>query len=306
MSRAATMSVMGLYNWDNTLFDLMTIPEELTKQTLIDNLLVELAELEVIYPNPVVMKNLIGVWSAKQLDIWERLYATTQYEYNPIENYDRQESGTDGGTNNTTHTGTDGRTEAITNGGTDTRAETIQDSGTDTHIETIQDSGTEGVSTSSSVSKTGQDTITGTDTKGHWKAGFDSTASGDDDGLVKETRDQDDGTTTTQYGNTESGSGSSTTTFGKTQGIQESNNYGKTQGIQESSTYGKTQNVTESKTFGSSISETKSGTHTLRAHGNIGVTTTQEMIRQQREIEQFNLYDIIIDDFRNRFCILVY
>lgn len=282
MSRAATLSVLGLYEWDNTLFDLLSIPEALDKQTLINNLLAELAELEVIYPNPIVMKNLIGVWSAKQLDIWERLYATTQYEYNPIENYDRQESGTDGGTNNTTHTGTDGRTEAITNGGTDTRAETIQDSGT------------EGVSTSSSVSKTGQDSITGTDTKGHWKAGFDSVASGDDDGLVKETRDQDDGTTTTQYGNTESGSGSSTTTFGKTQGIQ------------ESSTYGKTQNVTESKTFGSSINETKSGTHTLRAHGNIGVTTTQEMIKQQREIETFNLYDIIIDDFRMRFCILVY
>lgn len=254
MSRSATMSVMGLYNWDNTLFDLMSIPEALDKDTLVDNLLIELAELEVIYPNPVVMKNLIGVWSAKQLDIWERLYATTQYEYNPIENYDRQESGTDSGTDTETHSGTDSRTESITDGGT------------------------EGVTTS--LAKTGQDSVTGTDTKGHWKAAFDSTASGDDDGLVKETRDQDDGSTTTTYGNTETGG--STTTFGKTQSI------------------------TEGKTYGSQLSSSKSGTHTLRAHGNIGVTTTQEMIRQQREIEQFNLYDIIIDDFRNRFCILVY
>ena len=254
MGRAATMSVMGLYNWDNTLFDLMQIPEALDRQDLIENLLVELAELEVLYPNPVVMKNLIGVWSNKQLDIWNRLYATTQYDYNPIENYDRQESGTDSGTDTATHTGTDSRTE------------------------TIRDGGTEGVS--SSVAKTGQDSITGTDTKGHWKAAFDSAAAGDNDGLVKETRDQDDGSTTTVYGNTETGS--STTTFGKTQ------------------------SVTEGKTYGSQLANTKSGTHTLRAHGNIGVTTTQDMIRQQREIEQFNLYDIIIDDFRNRFCILVY
>lgn len=254
MGRAATMSVMGLYNWDNTLFDLMQIPEALDRQDLIENLLVEFAELEVLYPNPVVMKNLIGVWSNKQLDIWNRLYATTQYDYNPIENYDRQESGTDSGTDTATHTGTDSRTE------------------------TIRDGGTEGVS--SSVAKTGQDSITGTDTKGHWKAAFDSAAAGDNDGLVKETRDQDDGSTTTVYGNTETGS--STTTFGKTQ------------------------SVTEGKTYGSQLANTKSGTHTLRAHGNIGVTTTQEMIRQQREIEQFNLYDIIIDDFRNRFCILVY
>ena len=93
MSRAATMSVMGLYNWDNTLFDLLTLPEGMDKNTLVDNLLVELSELEVLYPNPVVMKNLIGVWSDKQLDIWNRLYQTTQYEYNPIENYDRYESG---------------------------------------------------------------------------------------------------------------------------------------------------------------------------------------------------------------------
>lgn len=254
MSRSATMSVMGLYNWDNTLFDLMTIPEALDKPTLIENLLLELAELEVLYPNPVVMKNLIGVWSAKQLDIWKRLYATTQYEYNPIENYDRQESGTDSGTDTATHTGTDSRTESITDGGT------------------------EGVA--SSVAKTGQDSITGTDTKGHWKAGFDSAPAGTDDGLVKETRDQNDGTSTTTYGNTETGS--STTTFGKTQ------------------------NITEGKTYGSSLASTKSGTHTLRAHGNIGTVTTQAMIKEQREIEVFNMYDIIINDFRNRFCVLVY
>ena len=258
MSRAATLSVMGLYEWDNTLFDLMQIPEALNKTDLVQNLVFELAELEVLYPNPVVMKNLIGVWSNKQIDIWNRLYATTQYEYNPIENYDRQESGTDSGTGSTTHTGMDSRTEAITDGGT------------------------EGVTTSSSVAKTGQDSITGTDTKGHWKAAFDSAASGDDDGLVKETRDQDDGTTTTTYGNTETGSGSSTTNFGKTQ------------------------NIAENKTYGSGESRTQSGSHTLRAHGNIGVTTTQEMIRQQREIEKFNIYDIIIDDFKMRFCILVY
>ena len=174
MSRSANMSLLGLYNWDNSLFDLMTIPEALDTDTLINNLLTETAELEVLYANPVVMKNLIGVWSAKQIDIWNRLYATTQYEYNPIENYDRQESGSDSGTDTATHTGTDSRTESITDGGT------------------------EGVS--SSVAKTGQDSVTGTDTKGHWKAAFDSAPAGTDDGLVKETRDQDDGTTTTTFG----------------------------------------------------------------------------------------------------------
>ena len=89
MGRAVNLSPLGLYEWDNTVFDLMQIPEELDKEVLVKNILAETAELEVLYPNPVVFKNLVYVWSAKELDVWERLYATTQYEYNPIENYNR-------------------------------------------------------------------------------------------------------------------------------------------------------------------------------------------------------------------------
>lgn len=40
--------------------------------------------------------------------------------------------------------------------------------------------------------------------------------------------------------------------------------------------------------------------------GNIGVTTTQQMIDEQRRVVQFNLTDHIISDFKNRFCILIY
>lgn len=40
--------------------------------------------------------------------------------------------------------------------------------------------------------------------------------------------------------------------------------------------------------------------------GNIGVTTTQQMIREEREIAYFNLIDAITDDFKKRFCVLVY
>lgn len=43
-----------------------------------------------------------------------------------------------------------------------------------------------------------------------------------------------------------------------------------------------------------------------RAHGNIGVTTTQEMIKQEREIATFNIIDVIITSFKNRFCLQVY
>ena len=42
---AATMSLLGLWTANNGLFDLMRIPAALDKQTLIDNLLMECAEL---------------------------------------------------------------------------------------------------------------------------------------------------------------------------------------------------------------------------------------------------------------------
>lgn len=258
MARMANLSVMGLYEWDNTLFDFFQIPSALNKETLINNLMAETAELETLYPNPVVLKNLIGVWSRKNIEVWNRLYATTQYEYNPIENYNRMETGTDNGTGTTSHSGTDTRTRNKADGGTETANGTHQ------------------------ISSGGEDSVTGTDTKGHWVAGFDSTASGQNDGLVKQTRDQDDGTTTTEYGRTENGTNSNQTIFGKTE------------------------KETENLTRGETITDSKNGSHTLHAHGNIGVTTTQEMIREQRQIETFNLYDIIIEDFKMRFCILVY
>ena len=282
MGRAANLSPLGLYQWDQTIFDLMQIPQELDKPTLIDNLLAETAELEVLYPNPVVLKNLVGVWSAKQITIWNRLYATTQYEYNPIENYNRLETGSEGGTGSTTHSGTDTTADTTTYGGTDGRTEAIMQGGT------------EGESTTAQMAQGGQDVVTGSDTKGHWIAGFDSTASGQDDGLVKQTRDQDDATTTTAYGKTESDNGSKTTTFGKTENVTEQRTYGQT--IQKAG----------NMTHGEQIATTNSGTHELHAHGNIGVTTTQKLIREQRDIELFNLYDIIIENFKMRFCILVY
>lgn len=43
-----------------------------------------------------------------------------------------------------------------------------------------------------------------------------------------------------------------------------------------------------------------------RVHGNIGVTTTQEMIERERRLVEFNLMDYIIDSFKRRFCLLIY
>lgn len=43
-----------------------------------------------------------------------------------------------------------------------------------------------------------------------------------------------------------------------------------------------------------------------RAHGNIGVTTSQQMIEAEREVALYNIIDVIINSFKNRFCLQVY
>lgn len=307
MGRAVNLSPLGLYNWDSTVFDLMQIPEELDRDTLIDNLLAETAELEVLYPNPVVFKNLVGVWSQKQLDIWQRLYATTQYEYNPIENYNRYDTSSDDGSGSTVHSGTDTTTDQTTHGGTDGRTEAITHGGRDTATETKAEGGTQTEEGTTHLENSGQDVVTGTDTKGHWIAGFNAQANGaNDDGLVKQTRDQDDAETTTAYGKEEDGTSERTTTFGKTENNSETMAYGKTENVTEQRTYGQTENRQGSVVHGERIQTENEGTHEGHSHGNIGVTTTQKLIREQRSIELFNLYDVIIEDFKMRFCILIY
>lgn len=86
--KRATMSILGLYFQDPDLFSGMVYPDELDKDVLIDSILSECAELEIIYPDPEYMKNLITLWSKKELYNWRKLYETTQFVYNPIWNVD--------------------------------------------------------------------------------------------------------------------------------------------------------------------------------------------------------------------------
>ena len=201
----ATLSIRGLYLYDSTLFDAMFLPDGVDKETLVQNLVAELAEVEVIYPSPVVMKPLIGIWSRKELPVWEKLYKTTTLTYDPISNYERNEEWVDSG------------------------------------------------STTDTETNSGSDTANSSDTSTTTTSAFNSTALEPAQGASGST------TASTSYGH-------------KIVNQHDINNI------------------------------TKTG----RAWGNIGVTTTQKMITEEREVSQFNIYDFIIDSFRQRFCLLVY
>ena len=76
---------------DPTVLDLLQLPTEVDADTVKNNLLLETEALEILYSDPNFLKKAIGVWSEKQLPVWQELYDTTQYEYDPIANYDRTE-----------------------------------------------------------------------------------------------------------------------------------------------------------------------------------------------------------------------
>ena len=46
--------------------------------------------------------------------------------------------------------------------------------------------------------------------------------------------------------------------------------------------------------------------HKLRAYGNVGVTTTQEMLEAQRKVVRYNIYNEIADSFKDEFCLYIY
>lgn len=79
-------------------------------------------------------------------------------------------------------------------------------------------------------------------------------------------------------------------------------------------TYGKTTSgstttsgtVSNIDSISTSGEDKRTSTHTARLYGNIGVTTTQEMLRSELEIARFNLIDQITDLFLTEFVIPVY
>ena len=110
MSRGILLDIMALYNYDQTLFSAFQVPTSITwvehgpdgdtthtesipytKQNIIDNILLECAELEVVYPDADYMKLAIGTWSTKRLYTWQRIADVLYRKYDPFVNINRHE-----------------------------------------------------------------------------------------------------------------------------------------------------------------------------------------------------------------------
>ena len=186
------LSILGMYNYDATVFEDFAVPEGIQKQDVINAILLECAELELLYTSLNIMKVAIRSWTARELPTWEKLQNTVSIEYNPLWNVDA----------------------------------TISETGTNTR------------------ERSGSGSDDGTDT--HAVKGYNN---GEWSNSDKVTRDSDQ-----SWSDEESGS----------------------------------------------------DTRSIRRTGNIGVTSSQELIRQERDIAAFNVTDYIVRSFKNRFCLLVY
>lgn len=109
----AKLTLIGMYNYDDTLFDGLQLPDYFDKETLVSTILLAGGEFGALYPNAVFMKQAITLWSAKNQRYFERLAVLMQEEYDPLENYNRRENWDDTGSgssesefeNNSTNTG---------------------------------------------------------------------------------------------------------------------------------------------------------------------------------------------------------
>lgn len=293
---SAWISILGLYNVYPDIFDDLILPrpedvandrieyidpiEPLDKDLLINHILMELAELGLVYSDPVVLRHMIGIWSRVEKSNWLGLWETLLYKYNPIWNKDGtivedrgvERRGEKSGSRTNSHTVTD--TGTITDAHEGGVENTISNTGT------ITDDGSRESSGSSSNQKSVDHNVTGYDTNAY----------------SPNTQDVEDGNTTT----TESGSQDNIRSLDTRQQING----------EDSATDVRTLNTSKATEGSESEAETTSGTESEQYHrrefGNIGVTMTQDMIAKQREIVRFNMYRYITESFKERFCIMVY
>ena len=107
------MTLYGMYQYDPTLFDGVTLPDGMDKTLMINQIIRQSGDLFPYYQVPPQVKTAITEWFARRKGNFAKLWQGFTAEYNPIENYDRQEDSTE--TPNITHTLSNSGQDASTN-----------------------------------------------------------------------------------------------------------------------------------------------------------------------------------------------
>lgn len=116
------MTLIGLYNFDEHLFDTLTFPDGIDKSVAIDSILMRGGEFEVLFSDPNFMKATFYSWSVKWRKTFEKWLEGYNATYNPIENYDRFEEYSDTRTGHNTVQASDTSTSSGSGTTTNTRS----------------------------------------------------------------------------------------------------------------------------------------------------------------------------------------
>lgn len=213
---------------NKSVFDLLTLPDGIDRNTCIDNIILECGEFETLYSDPFFMRTAIGTWSSKHYRTFEKWITALNLEYDPLENYDRKEDWTDTGN----------RQNKL-----DFKDDTI----TTTTGKTV----TDGTSEQNGFT---EDQV----------SAFDSSSYQESEKHIVDTDESHE---------------------------------------DEVNSTNEMKNASIQNTEGNEDSES---VHTGRVHGNIGVTTSQQMLQSEIDISRFNIIQEITNLFMVELCIMVY
>lgn len=320
----AKWTLMGMYNYDNTIFNEMVLPTGIDADLFKSSLLIEKGEFEVLFPDPDFMKNAIKVWSAKWFRTFSEWLKGTQAEWNPIYNYDRYEEGWDDNKKNYSSTNSadysDKRTANLEHNHIlntkDERTADLEDKRTadleEKRVANLKDESTNGKKDESTFNNADITSQTKESTTEHKVAAYDSSSyvpssqdivnNGDSKTAhVGTVTNKSDGTETTEHtgSDTMSTTGSDTMKHSGTDTTAHTGNeINNETGTDETTHKGKLSDITGK--------EQNTNQHAAHLYGNIGVTTSAAMLAEFYNVAKWNLYEHMADVFGSELLIQVY
>lgn len=214
------------------------------------------------------------------------------------------------GTETTDRTGTDTTAESGTDTTTRTGTDTHETNGTDTtdHTGTVKTDG------STDTNRTTENGIAGFNS-GDYSNADNQTMTEKVTASTTETRATKDAETTAET-DTETVNLSDATEYGKTDtetlnlkdATDRTGQDKETVNLTDETQYGRTDTETKDLTDNHTGNEATTGKveHTLHRHGNIGVTTNQQMIESERELWNWYFYDVVFRDVDKYLTVSVY
>lgn len=321
---SAKWTLIGMYQYDNTIFNDMVLPTGIDADLFKQSLLMEKGEFEVLYPNPDFMKHSIQLWSAKWFRTFSEWLKGTQAQWNPIYNYDRYEEGWDdhnrkyASVNNADYS--DKRTTDMEELNVlnlhDKREADLKDKRTadlsENRILNTKDSNEKNLKDESTFNNQDTTSQTKESTTEHQVAGYDSATyqpSSKDiidngDSKVKHTgtvTNETTGTDTTAHSGTDE-----TTTRGTDTTAHTGSETNSHTGSDRNTTSGTDEMVHKGKLSDLSGTEKNTNQHTAHLYGNIGVITSSAMLAEFYNIAKWNLYEHMADVFGSELLIQVY